>query len=70
MATVNPTEQLPAQLSLKASDQETDKDEIKQLERLKSLQKTTITGPRKYMSGLLLPDNVISPKKLVSNGER
>ncbi|KAK1410113.1 hypothetical protein QVD17_36646 [Tagetes erecta] len=69
-ADVSPTEQPLVPLSLKAGDQETDKDEIKKLERLKSLQKTTITGPRKYMSGSLLPDNVISPKKLVSNGER
>ncbi|KAK9061717.1 hypothetical protein SSX86_018900 [Deinandra increscens subsp. villosa] len=68
--TDSPTEQHPVQLSPKASDQETDKDEVKQLERIKSLQKTTISGPRKYMSGSLVPDNVISPKKLLSNGER
>ncbi|KAI7750360.1 hypothetical protein M8C21_014686, partial [Ambrosia artemisiifolia] len=70
VSTASPTEQPPLQLSLKASDQETDKDEIKQLGRIKSLQKTSIPGPRKYMSGSLLPDNVISPKKLMSNGER
>ncbi|MFS8011282.1 putative protein kinase STE-STE20-Fray family [Helianthus anomalus] len=71
VATVSPTEQPPVQLSMKASDQETDKDDdIKQLGRIKSLQKTSIPGPRKYMSGSLLPDNVRSPKKLMSNGER
>ncbi|KAI3799193.1 hypothetical protein L1987_34483 [Smallanthus sonchifolius] len=70
VATDSPTAQPPVQLSLKASDQETDKDEIKQLGRIKSLQKTTILGPRRYMSGSLLLDNVISPKKLVSNTER
>ncbi|KAJ0527372.1 hypothetical protein HanHA300_Chr09g0333291 [Helianthus annuus] len=71
VATVSPTEQPPVQLSMKASDQETDKDnDIKHLGRIKSLQKTSIPGPRKYMSGSLLPDNVSSPKKLMSNGER
>ncbi|KAI3793943.1 hypothetical protein L1987_36566 [Smallanthus sonchifolius] len=70
VATDSPTAQPPEQLSLKASDQETDKDEINQLGRLKSLQKTTILGPRRYTSGPLVPDNVISPTKLVSNGER
>ncbi|XP_021980583.2 uncharacterized protein LOC110876730 [Helianthus annuus] len=70
VATVSPTEQPPVQLSMKASDQETDKDnDIKHLGRIKSLQKTSIPGPRKYMSGSLLPDNVSSPKKLMSNGE-
>ncbi|XP_076929652.1 uncharacterized protein LOC143594154 [Bidens hawaiensis] len=69
VATASPIEQPPAQLSLKASDQLTDKDEIKQLGQIK-LQKTTISGPRKFMSGSLLPDNVIYPKKFVSNGER
>ncbi|KAJ0754763.1 putative non-specific serine/threonine protein kinase [Helianthus annuus] len=71
VASVSPTEQPPVQLSMKASDQETDKDDdIKHLGRIKSLQKTSIPGPRKYMSGSLLPDNVSSPKKLMSNGER
>lgn len=57
-------------LSPKAQNQETEKVDAKHLSRIKSLQNTTISGPKKYTSGSLLPDNVLSPNKLVANGER
>ncbi|PWA67272.1 protein kinase superfamily protein [Artemisia annua] len=65
------TEQkLPVKLPTKGMDQETDKDGAEILGQQKSIQKTTIPGPRKAMSGSLLPENVVSPNKLVGNGER
>ncbi|KAI3520762.1 hypothetical protein L1887_10213 [Cichorium endivia] len=80
VATVSPTGQdenpldteqkSPVKLSPKAKDQETERENIESLLLKKSLQRSIITGPKKYMSGSLLPDNVVSPNKLFSNGER
>nr|XP_043632000.1 serine/threonine-protein kinase BLUS1-like isoform X2 [Erigeron canadensis] len=64
------TEQVPVKLLLKAKDQETETNDFEHLNFKDSVQKTTIHESRKYMSGSLLPDNVLSPTKLVSNGER
>ncbi|XP_042755260.2 serine/threonine-protein kinase BLUS1 [Lactuca sativa] len=58
----------PVKLPLKTKDQETETRENVVVK--KSLQRITITGSKKFMSGSLLPDNVLSPNKLVANGER
>ncbi|KAI3748085.1 hypothetical protein L6452_10944 [Arctium lappa] len=63
-------QQGPIKLPLEASDQDTERDDAAHLGRIKSLQRTTIPETRKYMSCSLLPDNVLSPNKLVGNGER
>lgn len=73
MATVSLTGQdenplSPVKLPLKTKDQETETRENVVVK--KSLQRITITGSKKFMSGSLLPDNVLSPNKLVANGER
>nr|GEZ90247.1 serine/threonine-protein kinase BLUS1-like [Tanacetum cinerariifolium] len=66
------TEQkFPVKLPIKGKDQETERDGGAEIfGRQKSIQKTTIPGSRKAISGSLLRENVVSPNKLVGNGER
>lgn len=35
-----------------------------------SLPQNAITEPKKHLSGSLLPDNFLAPKKVVTNGDR
>ncbi|KAI7749222.1 hypothetical protein M8C21_002828 [Ambrosia artemisiifolia] len=55
--------------SLKSEDQ-VEKNDVRLPEHRKSLPRPTIISPKKYSSGSLLPDKVLSSKKVVGDFER
>ncbi|KAM0055556.1 putative protein kinase STE-STE20-Fray family [Helianthus debilis subsp. tardiflorus] len=55
--------------SLKSENQ-VEKNDAELLERKKSLPRPSIISPKKYLSGSLLPDKVLSSKKFVGDFER
>ncbi|KAI3784725.1 hypothetical protein L1987_43830 [Smallanthus sonchifolius] len=56
--------------SVKTVDQEAESNDAERFGQRDSLPKPSTDGPRKYLSGSLLPDNSFSPKKLVADVDR
>ncbi|KAI3670066.1 hypothetical protein L6452_41666 [Arctium lappa] len=56
--------------SVKAEGQETESNDAEHFGQRKFLSRATTNGPRKYLSGSLLSDDSLSPKKLVSDVDR
>lgn len=54
----------------KIEDQEGGKDDGENLRQSSSLPRSVIPGHKKFFSGSLLQDNALSPKKVVTDGER
>uniref|UniRef100_A0A3Q7FAC0 Protein kinase domain-containing protein n=1 Tax=Solanum lycopersicum TaxID=4081 RepID=A0A3Q7FAC0_SOLLC len=54
----------------KVEDQDGGKDDGENLRQSSSLPRSVIPGHKKFFSGSLLQDNALSPKKVVTDGER
>ncbi|XP_059294136.1 serine/threonine-protein kinase BLUS1 [Lycium ferocissimum] len=54
----------------KVEDQDSGKDDGENLRQSSSLPRSVIPENKKFFSGSLLQDNALSPKKVVTNGER
>ncbi|OIS99832.1 hypothetical protein A4A49_00969 [Nicotiana attenuata] len=54
----------------KVEDQDNGKDDGENLRQSSSLPRSVIPGHKKFFSGSLLQDNALSPKKVVTDGER
>lgn len=54
----------------KVEDQDGGKDDGENLRQSSSLPRSVIPGNKKFFSGSLLQDNALSPKKVVTDGER
>lgn len=54
----------------KVEDQDSGKDDGENLRQSSSLPRSVIPGHKKFFSGSLLQDNALSPKKVVTDGER
>lgn len=54
----------------KVEDQDSGKDDGENLRQSSSLPRSVIPGHKKFFSGSLLLDNALSPKKVVTDGER
>ncbi|KAH0674298.1 hypothetical protein KY284_025385 [Solanum tuberosum] len=54
----------------KIEDQDGGKDDGENLRQSSSLPRSVIPGHKKFFSGSLLQDNALSPKKVVTDGER
>ncbi|KAJ9562574.1 hypothetical protein OSB04_007734 [Centaurea solstitialis] len=56
--------------SVKPVGQETESNDAEHSGQRKLLSRASTNGPRKYLSGSLLPDDSLSPKKLISDADR
>jgi len=72
VATASPTGQDENPLDPVKVPLETERENVESFILKKSFQRTTtsVSGPKRFISGSLLPDNVLSPNKSVGNGER
>ncbi|KAA8530234.1 hypothetical protein F0562_004943 [Nyssa sinensis] len=58
------------QLSIKAEEQEARRDDGENFGQSSSLTRLVVPGHTKYLSGSLLQDNVLSPRKVIGDGDR
>ncbi|KAK9271545.1 hypothetical protein L1049_001905 [Liquidambar formosana] len=63
-------QEFPSQLFPKAVDQETGDNEGENLGRIGSLPRHVIADHKKFLSGSLVQDKVLSPKKFIVDGDR
>lgn len=58
------------QLSRKLKNQEARRDDGENPGQISTLPRSTVPGHQKILSGSLIQENLLSPKKIISDGDR